>query len=153
WEYAELFRARYPTLKVTQELYVVDKDVFTCSGGTAGLDMMLHFVSELFGSRLAVSVAEQFIHPLIRTQQDQQRAAMHARYSIDSPKLAQIIRLMEGSLEEPMDVPALAEQVKITPRQVERLFRHQLATSPSAFYLQLRLTKARTLLRHTLAPV
>jgi transcriptional regulator GlxA family with amidase domain len=153
WEYAELFRARYPTLRVTQDLYVVDRDVFTCSGGTAGLDMMLHFVSELSGSQLAVSVAEQFIHPLIRKQEDQQRAETHSRYGIDSPKLAQIITLMGGSLEEPLDVAALANKVGISSRQVERLFRHQMDTSPSTFYLQLRLTKARTLLRHTLSPV
>lgn len=153
WEYEELFRARYPTLKVTQDLYVVDKDVFTCSGGTAGLDMMLYFIKEVSGPRLAVSVGEQFIHPLIRSQDDQQRAAMHSRYGIDSPELVQIIALMEGSLEEPLNVAELARSAGISARQVERLFRHQMATSPSAFYLQLRLAKARTLLRHTLSPV
>jgi transcriptional regulator GlxA family with amidase domain len=153
WEYAELFRTRFPTLKVTQDLYVIDRDVFTCSGGTAGLDMMLHFVGEIAGSRTAVSVAEQFIHPLIRTERDHQRAAMHARYGIDSPRLVQIIRLMEGALEEPLDLAAIADKIGISSRQVERLFRNQMATSPRAFYLQLRLAKARMLLRHTLNPV
>jgi len=153
WEYAELFRARYPTLRISQDLYVVDRDVFTCSGGTAALDLMLHFIGEVSGPQLAMSVAEQFIHPLIRRQEDQQRAQMHARYGIASPKLAQIIRLMEGALDEPLNVQAIADKVAISARQVERLFRKQLEISPRAFYLRLRLDKARTLLRHTLSPV
>jgi transcriptional regulator GlxA family with amidase domain len=150
WEYADLFRSRYPTLKVSGDLYVVDRDVFTCSGGTAALDMMLHFVSEASGPQLALAVAEQFIHPHIRNHEDQQRLEMHTRYGIDSPKLVEIIALMQGAIEEPLDVRDVAQHVGISARQVERLFREQIGTSPKAFYLQLRLTKARTLLRQTL---
>jgi AraC family carnitine catabolism transcriptional activator len=37
-------------------------------------------------------------------------------------------------------------------RQVERLFRQHLDSSPQAFYRRLRLARARTLLRNTLTP-
>ena len=47
--------------------------MFTCSGGTAALDMMLHFVSEASSPDTALAVAEQFIHPQIRRQEDHQR--------------------------------------------------------------------------------
>ena len=150
WEYADLFRSRYPTLKVTQDLYVVDRDVFTCSGGTAALDMMLHFVSEAAGPQLALAVAEQFMHPHIRNQEDHQRLEVHTRYRIDSPKLVEIIGLMEGAIEDPFDVENIADRVGISARQVERLFREQIGKRPQAFYLQLRVAKARTLLRQTL---
>ncbi|HEY6483499.1 MAG TPA: GlxA family transcriptional regulator [Steroidobacteraceae bacterium] len=153
WEYLDLFRSRYPLLAVTQDLYVVDRDVFTCSGGIAALDMMLHFISEACGAQLALAVAEQFIHPHIREHQDHQRLEMHRRYGIDSPKLVQIIALMEGAIEDPVDVADIAKRVGISARQVERLFRDQIGTSPRAFYLQLRLAKAKTLLRQTLSPV
>ena len=150
WEYADLFRSRYPTLAVTSDLYVVDRDVFTCSGGTAALDMMLHFISEVSGPQLALAVAEQFMHPHIRKQGDHQRLDMHTRYGIDSPKLVEIIGFMEGAIENPFDVTDIAQRVGISARQVERLFREQIGTSPKAFYLRLRLAKARTLLRQTL---
>jgi len=153
WEDAHLFRTRYPTLTVTRDLFVVDRDVFTCSGGTAALDLMLHFISELSGPQLALAVAEQFIHPEIRKQEDQQRLELHARYGIDSPKLVEIVGMMEGAIEEPLDLTEIASRVGVSARQVERLFRHQLSTSPGAFYLRLRLERARTLLRHTLSPV
>ncbi len=150
WEYFEAFRARYPQLEVTEELYVIDGNVFTCSGGTAALDMMVHFVGKLAGSRLALGVAEQFIHPQVRTQEEQQRLDLHARYRIESPKLIQVLSLMEATLDEPMELRQMARRANISVRQVERLFREHLGSSPKAFYLDLRLAKARTLLRRTL---
>jgi transcriptional regulator GlxA family with amidase domain len=150
WEYLAAFRARYPDLEVTEDLFVIDRNVFTCSGGTAALDMMVHFVSQVAGSRLALGVAEQFIHPQVRTQEEQQRLDLHARYHIENPKLIQVISLMERTLDEPMELREMARRAHISVRQVERLFREHLGSSPKSFYLDLRLGKARTLLRRTL---
>jgi transcriptional regulator GlxA family with amidase domain len=153
WEYTDLFRSRYPALKLSRDLYVVDRDVFTCSGGTAALDMMLHFVSEASGSDTAVAVAEQFIHPHIRSREDHQRLKMHTRYGIDSPKLVEIISLMEDALEKPLNVRQISDRVGISARQIERLFRKQIGVSPKGFYLEMRLARARTLLRQSLSSV
>jgi AraC family transcriptional regulator, glycine betaine-responsive activator len=153
WEYVDALRTRHPELQVTQELYVIDRDVFTCSGGTAGLDMMLHFVGQVAGAELALSVAENFIHPYIRKQEDHQRLDLHARYGIDSPKLIEVIGLMEGALDEPLDVAEIAARTKVSTRQIERLFRDNMKCSPKAFYMRLRVARARTLLQHTLSPL
>jgi transcriptional regulator GlxA family with amidase domain len=153
WEYSDWFQSRYPSIALSRDLYVVDRNVFTCSGGTAALDMMLHFVSQAAGPGIATAVAEQFIHPQIRRQDDHQRLAMHARYGVASPKLAEVIKLMENAVENPLDIRELAELVGISARQVERLFREQLGMSPKVFYLKIRLARARTLLRQTVDPV
>ncbi len=153
WEYLDLFRSRYPQLTVSRDLYTVDRDVFTCSGGTAALDMMLHFVGKASTPEIAAAVAEQFIHPRIRRQEDHQRLETHSRYGIDSPKLVEIIGLMEKAIETPLDVRQISAQAGISARQVERLFREQIGASPKAFYLKLRLARARTLLRQTIDPI
>jgi transcriptional regulator GlxA family with amidase domain len=153
WEYADLFRSRYPSLSLSRDLYVVDRNVFTCSGGTAALDMMLRFVSEASTAEIAVAVAEQFIHPQIRDQEDRQRPELHAHYGIESPKLIEIIKLMEGAIADPLDTRQIAGRVGISSRQIERLFRDQIGTTPKAFYLELRLARARTLLRQTISPI
>ncbi|HEX4268675.1 MAG TPA: GlxA family transcriptional regulator [Steroidobacteraceae bacterium] len=149
WEYLEAFRTRYPQLEVTEDLYVIDRNVFTCSGGTAALDMMVHFISQAGGSQLALAVAEQFIHQQVRTREERQRLDLHARYRIENPKLIQVIASMEGALDEPMELRQMAQRANISVRQVERLFRDHIGSSPKAFYLDLRLAKARTLLRRT----
>ena len=78
---------------------------------------------------------------------------MQTRYGIDSPKLVEIITLMEAAVENPLDMRQISERVGISTRQVERLFREQVATSPKIFYLKLRLARARTLLRQTINPI
>ncbi|MGD0501271.1 MAG: GlxA family transcriptional regulator [Steroidobacteraceae bacterium] len=153
WEYADWFQSRYPSIALSRDLYVVDRNIFTCSGGTAALDMMLHFVAQAAGAGIATAVAEQFIHSQIRSQDAHQRLAMHARYRVGSPKLAGIIKLMEDAVENPLDIRELARLVGISARQVERLFREQLGMSPKVFYLKLRLARARTLLRQTVDPI
>ncbi|MDH4312321.1 MAG: GlxA family transcriptional regulator [Gammaproteobacteria bacterium] len=153
WEYSDFFAARYPRAKLQQDVFVVDRGVFTCSGGTAALDMMLHFIREHHGSGLALSVAEQFIHPRIREQGDRQRMAVHTRYRITSPRLAEVIELMEQSRADAPGLRDIAARVALSTRQVERLFQRHLGRSPSQFYLELRLARARTLLRDTSQPV
>lgn len=153
WEYDELFRKRYPSLQTSHELFIFDRDVFTCCGGTAALDMMLHLVRETFGKQLAQDVAEQFIYPRIRDEEEAQRAAIQNRYAVASPRLAQIIEMMESTLDEPVPLCEIATKVGISTRQIERLFKEQMGIGPSMFYLKRRLERARTLLRQTLLPI
>lgn len=153
WEYDELFRKRYPSLQTSHELFIFDRDVFTCCGGTAALDMMLHLVRETFGKQLAQDVAEQFIYPRIRDEEEAQRAAIQTRYAVASPRLAQIIEMMESTLDEPVPLCEIATKVDISTRQIERLFKEQMGIGPSMFYLKRRLERARTLLRQTLLPI
>jgi transcriptional regulator GlxA family with amidase domain len=153
WEYAELFQSRYPRARLLPDLFVVDRNTFTCSGGTAALDLMLHFVREHHGAELALAVAEQFIHPRIRDQGDRQRMDAGLRHRIAHPKLAEIVRIMEGALGEPLALGAICERVGLSSRQVERLFARHLGTTPGNFYLELRLARGRHLLRDTAEPV
>jgi AraC family transcriptional regulator, glycine betaine-responsive activator len=153
WEYSDFFADRYPRAHLRQDVFVVDRGVFTCSGGTAALDMMLHFIREHHGHELALAVAEQFIHPRIREQGDRQRMAVHTRYRITSPKLVEVIELMQQTGADPPGLADLAARVSLSVRQVERLFQRHLGTSPGEFHLSLRLARARTLLRDTSQPV
>lgn len=153
WEYEDLFRLHYPRIELTQDIYVVDGNVFTCSGGTAALDMMLHFIGEQCGFKLALAVADQFIHPRIRQQGDHQRMGAHLRYRLFNPKLAEVVRLMEAGLGEALDLKAITQQVGLSTRQVERLFRHHIGMAPRQFHLHLRLRRSRTLLLETPQPV
>lgn len=153
WEYQELFALRYPRLELSQDLYVVDRNIFTCSGGTAALDMMLHFVREQCGAELALAVADQFLHHAIREHGAHQRMELGARYGLHDAKLIEVIRLMEDTIENPLYVQTAAARVGLSSRQIERLFRRHLRESPATFYLRLRLERGRKLLLHTVAAV
>src|SRR5699024_7015147 len=49
WENAASLREEFPLLQVTGELYELDTRVITCSGGVAGLDMMLQVIRMAHG--------------------------------------------------------------------------------------------------------
>jgi transcriptional regulator GlxA family with amidase domain len=56
---------------------------------------------------------------------------------------------MEANIREPIGQAELADYVGITVRQLQRLFRRHLGCTPSRYYLQIRLARARELLRQT----
>ena len=149
WENLSGFMEDFPDLDVTTSIFAVDRDRFTCSGGTAALDMMLRFIAAEHGPDLANAVSEQFIHAGAGDQHTLQRMPLRQRLRVSHPKLIAVISQMEGNLEEPLSREELAHSVGLSTRQVERLFRKYLACTPARYYLELRLKRSRRLLSQT----
>jgi transcriptional regulator GlxA family with amidase domain len=149
WENLAGFCEDFPDIEATSELFEIDRNRFTCSGGTATIDMMLNVIARQHGHELAASVADQFMHERIRDQHDRQRISLPARLGVRHPKLLAVIGTMEQNLEEPLSRSELARGADLSTRQLERLFRKYLNRSPARYYLELRLNKARLLLLQT----
>jgi len=149
WENLAGFAEEFPDIEVTTELFEIDRNRFTCSGGTAAIDLMLNMIAMQHGHELAAQVADQFMHERIRDQHDHQRISLPARLGVRHPKLLAVIDQMEKNLEEPLSRSDLARGTGLSTRQLERLFRKYLGRSPARYYLELRLNKARLLLLQT----
>ena len=149
WENLAGFLEAFPEIEVSTELFEIDRNRFTCSGGTAALDMMLNVITRQYGYELAVQVADVFTHERIRDHHDHQRMSLPARLGVRHPKLLAVIALMEQNLEEPLSRTGLAREAGLSTRQLERLFRKYLNRSPARHYLELRLNKSRLLLLQT----
>ena len=149
WENYESFLEQFPDVLATESVYEIDRDRFTCSGGTAALDMMLAIIARDHGEDLATSVSEQFIHDRIRTQSDNQKNIEMRMLMRRSPKLAAAIRLMIDNLEVPLPSTEIAVRLGLSLRQVERLFRKYNGSTLRQYYLALRLKRARQLLLQT----
>ena len=149
WENRDAFTEEFPEHELTSSIYTVDTNRFTAAGGTASADLMLHLIGKDFGANLANAVADQMIHTSIRTEKDDQRLSIPTRIGVRHPKLAAVLELMSDSLEEPQSPSALASQVGMSTRQLERLFRRYLNRSPKRYYMELRLQKSRNLLLQT----
>jgi transcriptional regulator GlxA family with amidase domain len=149
WENMASMREEFPGIIVSQELFEIDRDRYTCSGGTAPLDMMLNIISSHHGAQLAVAISEEFICERIRGRNDRQRIPLRLHLGTSQPKLMEAVALMEANLEEPMSLDELAQHVRLSRRQLERLFQKHLSCVPTRYYLELRLAKARQLLLQT----
>lgn len=68
------------------------------------------------------------------------------RTTANNPRLPDplqtVLTLMECNIEEPLSQAALASYAQVSTRQIERLFKIHLNTSPSKYYLELRITHA-----------
>ncbi|MDD9903779.1 MAG: GlxA family transcriptional regulator [Rhodospirillaceae bacterium] len=153
WENLAAFAEDFPNIEVGANLYEIDRNRFTCSGGTAALDMMVHLIALEHGEELALKVSEQCLIDYIRPADVVQRNALRARIGGHHPKLVAAIKMMEENLEEPLSPDILAQSVGLSRRQLERLFRHHIGRSPTHYYLELRLQRARLLLIQTDLPV
>jgi len=153
WEWRDAFAEDFPEVDCRTSLFETDRGRLTCAGGTAALDMMLHLIGLRFGHALAVDISEQFIHERIRPAEDAQRMALGRRLGVTDPKLEAVITAIEENLEEPLPSRELARIAGISERQLERLFRRALGCTPTRYYLDLRLRRARILMGQTRLPV
>lgn len=149
WENRDGLIEEFPDLEVTEDLFEIDEDRVTCSGGTASLDMMLHLIAQAHGNPLATTVSEQFIHDRIREPHDRQRMELRSRIGVSHPKLLAVVAEMEANLEDPLPQTEIARRTALSTRQLERLFRKYLNSTPTRYYLNLRIARARQLLRQT----
>ena len=146
WENVSEFRESFPHLVISTDLFEVDTKRLTCSGGAASMDMMLFVIEQHHGHELAASVADVMIHPYIRHASEPQRMNIKERIGVSHPVLLECVELMEANIEEPLCPSELAKLVGISKRQLERLFRRYLNSTPARYYLTLRLEMARSLL-------
>ena len=153
WENLASLREEFPDINVTSELFEIDRDRYTCSGGVAPLDMMLNLIQAEHGGPLAVAISEEFICDRIRGQNDPQRIPLRHHLGTSQPKLVEAISLMEANIEEPMSLDELSRHVGLSRRQLERLFQKHVHRVPTRYYLELRLTRARLLLLQTTRPI
>ncbi|MBA1145636.1 GlxA family transcriptional regulator [Ectothiorhodospiraceae bacterium WFHF3C12] len=149
WEYIAGMRERFPRTLVRDELFIIDQGRYTCAGGSAPLDMMLHIIAQQHGRALAADISEEFSYERIRDDRDRQRVPLKTRVGAHHDKLLSAVALMEANIEEPIALDELARYAGLSRRQLERLFDKHLGCVPTRYYLQLRLHRARQLLTQT----
>ena len=149
WQVIDSFREQFPKTRVTDDLFEVDRDRFTCAGGSAGFEMMLAMIAQKHGNSLAAAIADQFIHSRIRRHTDLQREATSAHLRTQNPALLKAIDIMEQRTESLLAIPDVARYAGVSKRQLERMFNTHLKDSPSGYYLKIRLRRARYLLQQT----
>ncbi len=153
WENSAAFAEDFPNVLPTGKIYEIDRNRMTCSGGTAAMDMMLRIISDRFGADLAKGVANQFHHERIRDAGEEQQGGRQQQVDALPVVLQKAVSLMQRNLENPKSVEEVGAEVKLSSRQLERLFSRHLGMTPARYYLSLRIDRARELLLYTEQPV
>lgn len=144
WENIPGFVESFPEIAVTGDLYTIDRDRFTCAGGTAATDMMLSFIAARHGDELARQVSQSMIHEEIRAGNRPQPAPMREHEAVFAA-----IEQMRANLEEPISLERIAARTGQSRRTLERAFRKYVGNPPARHYLNLRLEHGHQLLSQT----
>ena len=153
WENLSALREEFPRIQLSDQLFSIDRDRFTCSGGVAPLDLMLHLVESRHGAHVSQLISEQFIVDRIRSEADRQYVPLRAQIGVSHESLIRVAQLMEENIEKPLSLDEIATATGLSRRQIERLFKRHLNCVPKRYYLQMRLRRARELLLQTSMPI
>lgn len=153
WENLSATREKFPLLNLTDDVYEVDGNRYTCAGGITSIDMMFRILNIQQNKQLAASVIETILVERVRGSSDSQVIPLRQTLGTNQPKLESAVKLMETNIEEPLNPSDIASLVEISRRQLERLFNNHLNSTPTRYYLELRLKNARRLLLQTGLPI
>jgi transcriptional regulator GlxA family with amidase domain len=149
WEHSRALSEAHSQLLLERALYVMDRDRITCAGGAAALDMMHALIAEQHGPAFARRVSDWFLHTDIRPGSGPQRGGVEAGYGVHRRELIEALELMENHIGDPLSAEQIANRIRLSSRQLGRLFRANLGRGMMAHYRDLRLDSARKLLRQT----
>ena len=147
WESQPAFHETYPHLKLSNNIFNDDGKRFTCAGGSACLDLVLHQISRDHDNQTADRVTSSLIH-----QRQSEAEVGQGSLLLKTPQqqvLRPVIDAMAAHMEEPLEGSALAAIQKVSERTLQRQFKQAFGMSPRSCYLQMRLQRARQLLHES----
>ncbi|WP_417228566.1 GlxA family transcriptional regulator [Amphritea sp.] len=150
WEY---FKKRYPSvMAVVDSGHISDQNITTCPGGTA-IDLAADIISRHCGqSRAKKGLDYLLVSPNEGDAVEQESVPLGDVY-YENQLIEKSILLMQQNLSTPYPIRNLAEQIDTTERQLNRLFKVFMHSSPAAYWRKLRLEHSRNLLLNTSKPI
>ncbi|GHB37220.1 AraC family transcriptional regulator [Streptomyces xanthochromogenes] len=142
WQWADAFRARFPSVRLEADvLFVDDGDILTAAGSAAALDLGLHVVRRDHGAEIANSVSRRLVFAAHRDG-GQRQFVERPMPDLPDESLAPVLAWAQERLDSPLTVRDLAVRASVSPATLHRRFRTQLGTTPLAWLTGERLSLA-----------
>lgn len=149
WYHYRDFIEEFPDLvPVADQLYVVDRDRITCSGGAGVADLAAFLIERHLGR----AIAQKAMHILLLDQArppHQPQPQPPVGGDVANTRVRRAMLLMEQHINDPLAIEEIARRLSVSTRQFERLFSAETGMSPTRFYRQLRLRYGLWRLRST----
>jgi AraC family transcriptional regulator, glycine betaine-responsive activator len=149
WDNITAFAENFPDLAPSRQVFCIDERVMTCAGGIAAADLMLKLINDRFGAELGQEVMNMCLLTQRRDEADSQTASLATRLGTRHDKLLQAAAWLEAHIEDELDLDGCAAALKLSRRQIERLFSRYLGLTPVRYMNDLRLARGRALLAET----
>jgi len=156
WIHARNLQKQFPNAHVEDDrIFIIDGNVWTSAGMSAGIDLALGMIEKDFGIELARVVAQKMVVYHRRAGGQSQHSAL-LEMDATSDRIQGALAYARRNLRAPLSVEELAEAAHLSPRQFSRAFRAETGQSPAKAVEHLRVEAARIMIeqsRHTLEEV
>ncbi|MFC9810829.1 GlxA family transcriptional regulator [Streptomyces virginiae] len=149
WSTAQQLAADHPAVEVDADpIFIRDRDVWTGAGISACLDLSLALVADDFGESAALRVARQLVMYLKRPSGQSQFSVPLAPPST-TRRTEDLRHYVTRNITGRLSVADLAEHAHVSERQLTRIFKTELGTTPAAYIESARVEVARNQLEST----
>jgi len=149
WSTAGQLAAEHPSVEVDADpIFIRDGDVWTGAGISSCLDLSLALVADDFGETTALRVARQLVMYLKRPSGQSQFSVPLEPVST-TRRVEDLRHYITRHLDALLTLADLAEVAHVSERQLTRIFKSELGTTPSAYVESARVERARNLLEST----
>lgn len=151
WLHYNAFRERFPDHQVRSDrIFNLDRARGSCAGGSSAADMAAWIVGRHIGK-----AAERNALEVLHIEKARTSLAIQTRKPLsiecNDPRIRAVLIHMEQHIEGNVPIDTLAASIGLSRRQLERLFKSEIRSSPAVVYRRVRLERARQLLLKTKA--
>jgi transcriptional regulator GlxA family with amidase domain len=147
WAHCDRLAREFPAVEVDPDpIFIRDGAVHTSAGVTAGMDLALALAEEDHGREAALQTARMLVVYARRPGGQSQFSVQLERGSAADPPLRELQSWIAEHPDEDLSVGALAGRMHLSERQLGRVFRRELGTTPADYVERVRVEAARQLL-------
>jgi transcriptional regulator GlxA family with amidase domain len=133
---------------VSDQIFVIDRDRLTCSGGASSAHLAAYLVEKHVGpSQAQKSLQIMIIDQALQAEKAQPAIPLEAKSPDDLVRRA--LAHMQQNIAAPLAISEIAARIGSNRRQLERRFEQTIGAAPSASYMAMRLQQAEMLLGAT----
>lgn len=152
WFHHEDFLERFHGLQpVSNQIFVVDRDRLTCSGGISSA----HLAAFIVKRHLGTARAEKSLHIMIIDEAaaaEEPQPGMPPTLATDDALVRRALLVMQQSIDAPLSIGRVLARLGVSRRKLERHFREGLGMTPLEADRRIRVEQAKHLLLTTKRP-
>lgn len=126
WCYGAAFAAEFPRLSTTEDVIKIDRNRMTVSGAAAAFDPRCTWGGCRHRSGLLVSASADARAGV--SQRKPTFAAQSTQDMLPAP-IQKAVSIFNANISDPINVADVAQQVDVSTRQLERMFRKAIGTT------------------------
>tara|TARA_B110000444_G_C18778120_1_gene566030 strand:+ start:146 stop:1150 length:1005 start_codon:yes stop_codon:yes gene_type:complete len=147
WYYFDWFANRYPTIELKRHHLITQTDNLFCAGSVNSVaDLIVYFIDQWYGQRVARAVESQF-SPEIR-RPFQAHAFMSDNPAVHHDEIVIAAQLwLQDNAHRPLKIAELSSHLDLSTRSINRRFSAAIGQTPLRYLTHFRMNSAKELLR------